>query len=115
MVTPPVNCLTILSLRPMKVAMSICGFSVMELLGRIQQRLRRDATDVEAGTAEGGLAVLADEGVDHGGLEAQLRGADRGHIARGARTDDDDVELVAHCFAPDVTAVSATAQYGVGT
>ncbi|GAI86198.1 unnamed protein product, partial [marine sediment metagenome] len=42
------------------------------------------------------LPVLAERGVDARGLQAQLRGADRGVIAGGTCTDDDDVELFAH-------------------
>src|SRR6185503_1791193 len=69
---------------------------VPELARGIQQRLGRDAAHVEAGAAQCLLAVLAGEGVDAGGLQAQLRGADRGHIAGRAGADDDDVEFVAH-------------------
>ena len=110
--TPPVNCLTILSLRPMKVPRSTFGVlhgdavhrqvvrDVVELLGRIQQRLGRDAAHVEAGAAEGLLAVLAGPGVDAGGLQAELRGADRGVITGRAAADDDDVEFVAHDVFP---------------
>ena len=69
---------------------------VLVLVGRVQQRLGRDATHAQAGAAQGRLAVLAQRGVDAGGLQAQLRGADRGVVAGGAGTDDDDVELFAH-------------------
>src|SRR5262249_55164006 len=54
-------------------------------LGRVQKRLRRDASDIEAGAAEG--VVL----LNHGGLEPELRGADRTHIAAGAGTNDDEI------------------------
>ena len=60
---------------------------------RVQQRLGRDAADAQAGAAQRGLAVLAERRVDAGGLQAQLRGADRGVIAGRAGADDDDVEL----------------------
>jgi hypothetical protein len=66
---------------------------VVELLGGIEQRLRRDAAHVEAGAAQRLLAVLADPGVDAGRLQAELRGADRGVITGRAAADDDDVEL----------------------
>src|SRR5690606_16123002 len=69
---------------------------VVELARRIQQRLGRNAAHAQAGAAERGLAVLADAGVDAGHLHAQLRGADRGVVAGGAGTDDDDVELFCH-------------------
>ena len=91
------NCLTILSLRPIIVfdvdlrirrADAVIGEAVrqvVELLRRIEQRLRRNAADVEAGAAERGLAVLADERIDARGLQAQLRGADRGDDSRRGR------------------------------
>jgi hypothetical protein len=71
-------------------------FQVVELLGGIQQRLGGDAADVEAGAAQGGLAVLADVAVDAGRLQAKLGGADGGVVAGRAGTDDDDVELFGH-------------------
>src|SRR5690606_28360609 len=71
-------------------------FEVVELARGIEQRLGRDATDVEAGAAERGLAVLADEGVHARGGKSELRGADRGHVAGRAGPDDDDVVLI-HC------------------
>ena len=57
----------------------------LEQLGSMQQRLRRDAADVEAGAAEG-LALL-----DHRHLHAELRRADGADIAAGAGADDDEV------------------------
>src|SRR5690606_23311999 len=69
---------------------------VVELARGVQQRLGRDAAHAQAGTAKRGLAVLAHAGVDAGYLHAQLRGADRGVVAGGAGTDDDDVELFCH-------------------
>ena len=105
---PPVNCFTILSLRRdhrLHVDLRVVGADavvleavrqVVELARGIEQRLGRDAADVEAGAAQRGLAVLADEGIDAGGLQAELRRADRRHVAGGAAADDDDVELLAH-------------------
>ena len=58
---------------------------VMEDFGRAQQRLGRDAAPVRADAAE--EIALHDRG-----LEAELRGADRGDIAAGPGADDDDVE-----------------------
>ena len=58
---------------------------LVELRG-LQQRLRGDAADIEAGAAE--RAAL----LDAGRLEAELRRADRGDIAAGAAADDDDVD-----------------------
>ena len=107
---PPVNCFTILSLRPTMVGdvdlrvlrrdavVAEQMLQVVELARAVEQRLRRDAADAQAGAAERGLAVLAERGVDAGGLQAELRGADRGVVAGGAGADDDDVEglLFAH-------------------
>ena len=69
---------------------------VVELLGGIEQRLRRDAAHVEAGAAQRLLAILADKGVDAGRLQAQLRGADRGVVTGRASADDDDIVFFAH-------------------
>src|SRR5205823_13895331 len=56
---------------------------LLEALRRMQQRLRGDAADIEAGAAEGLLLL------DHRHLHAELRRADRADIAAGAGTDDD--------------------------
>ena len=56
----------------------------LEHLGRAQQRLGRDAAPVEADPTE----VLA---LDAGGLEAELRAADRRDVAAGAGADHDDI------------------------
>src|SRR5260221_3523958 len=57
----------------------------MEMFARRQQRLARDAPDVEAGAAER-FVLLHD-----GGFEAELRGADRGDVTAGAASDDDEL------------------------
>ena len=57
----------------------------LEQFGRIQQRLRRHAADIEAGAAE--RRVL----LDHGDLHAELRRADRADIAAGAGADDNEI------------------------
>jgi hypothetical protein len=57
----------------------------VEDLGRAQHRLRRDAAPVEADAAH----VLA---LDDRDRKAELRGADGGDIAAGARADHDHVE-----------------------
>jgi hypothetical protein len=67
---------------------------VVELLGRIQHRLGRNAADVQAGAAERRLAVLADEGIDAGRLQTQLRRADRRDIPAGTAANDDDIEIL---------------------
>ena len=58
---------------------------LVEQLGGMQQRLGRDAADVEAGAAKR-LALL-----DDGHLEPELRGPDGADIAAGAGADDDEV------------------------
>ena len=54
-------------------------------LGGMQQRLRRNAADVEAGAAEGVILL------DHRNLHAELRCADGADIAAGPGADDDEV------------------------
>ena len=53
----------------------------------VQQRLRGDATDVQAGAAERVAAF------DNGGLQSQLGAADGADIAPRTGADDDDVEV----------------------
>jgi hypothetical protein len=60
---------------------------VVENFRRPQQRLGRNAAPVEADAAE----IFA---LNNGGLESELRRADRGDITARARTDDDDVETL---------------------
>src|SRR3981189_770653 len=57
----------------------------MKHFRRAQQRLGRNASPLVADAAEIGL-------LDHRGLEAELRRADRRDVAAGAGADDDDVE-----------------------
>ena len=57
----------------------------MEILGRGEERLARDAADVEAGAAER-LVLLHD-----GGLEAELRGANGGDVTAGTAANDDEL------------------------
>ena len=54
-------------------------------LARMEQRLRRDAADIEAGAAVG-RALL-----DYRHLHAELRRADGADIAAGTGADDDEV------------------------
>ena len=61
----------------------VAGFGIG--LARVQQRLRRDAADIEAGAAMG-RALL-----HHGHLHAELCGADGADIAAGAGADDDEI------------------------
>src|SRR5262249_17882736 len=64
----------------------VAGFLVE--LGGVQQRLGRNAPDIEAGAAEG-LVLL-----HHGHFHAELRRADGAEIAAGPGADDD--EIVGH-------------------
>ena len=58
---------------------------LLEHFGRMQQRLRRHAADIEAGAAE--RRVL----LDHGDLHAELRRAHRADISAGTGADDDEI------------------------
>src|SRR3546814_20852341 len=57
----------------------------LEIFGRVEHRLRRDAADIEAGAAQRLAAFRARH------LEAQLRGADRGDVAARPGTAHQDV------------------------
>ena len=59
---------------------------VHEMRG-LHPRLRRDAPDAQAGSAELGLLLDACD------LRAELRGADRGGVAAGASAEDCDVDI----------------------
>ena len=103
--TPPVSDLTILSLRAwtwfmsMPTAASPSGEAPflpvlrdLQRVGVLEQRLGRDAAPVQAGAAERGRAL------DHGGLQAELRGTNGGDVTAGARANHDDVVFVGHRF-----------------
>jgi hypothetical protein len=55
--------------------------SLLDDRGRVQQRLGRDAADVEAHAAQGRIAL------DQHGVQAQVRGAEGGGVAAGAGAD----------------------------
>src|SRR5690606_16603711 len=66
-------------------------------LGRFEQRLRRDAADVQARAAERIAAVRRRPFVDASSLEAELSRSYRRGIAGRSAADHDDVEfLVCH-------------------
>ena len=65
----------------------------MRELGVAQQRLRRDASDIEAHPAP----VLL---LDHRGAESELSGANCGDIAARTRAEDDDIEMAGHAPQP---------------
>ena len=74
-----------------------------EQFGGVQQRLGRNAADVEAGAAEGRPLL------DHRNLHAELRSANGGDVAARARADDREVERVRH----DVSAGPTFPQIGI--
>jgi hypothetical protein len=59
---------------------------ILIVMRGLQQGLRRDAADIEASAAGRATAV------DAGGIEAELGGANRGHISAGTGAYHDDVE-----------------------
>src|SRR5690606_35983687 len=69
---------------------------MLEMLGRLQQRLGRDAAHVGAGAAGRGAALVVGPGVDAGNRLPKLGGANGGDVAAGARADHDDVKLFGH-------------------
>src|SRR6266700_1840378 len=69
---------------------------LLEVLGGLQQGLGRDAADVGARAPQRGLAVGALPLVHAGGLEAELRGADRGDVTARPAADDYDVKRLSH-------------------
>ena len=58
---------------------------LLEHFGSVEQRLRGNAADVEAGAAER-LFLL-----DDGDLHAELGGADGADVTAGSRPDDDEI------------------------
>ena len=67
------------------ITFSACGSrNPCECVGRVDQRLRRDTADVEAGSAE-------PVGFDQDRVEAELPGPDRRDIAARAAADDENL------------------------
>ncbi len=69
---------------------------MVKMLAGIQQGLGRDATNIQAGAARCGFAILAGEIIDTRSLEAKLRRSDSGYIATRATTNYDQVKFVSH-------------------
>ncbi len=69
---------------------------LLEILRGLQQRLGGNAADVGAGSAQRGPAVDRLPVVDAGGLESELRRADRGDIAAGTTSNHDNVKGLGH-------------------
>src|SRR5207253_5696936 len=69
---------------------------VLVVFRRLQQRLRRDTSDVGACPTRRGLAVERLPVIDASRLEPELRRANRRNVAAGTRTDNDDIEGFGH-------------------
>jgi hypothetical protein len=69
---------------------------MLEMLGRLQQRLGGNAAHVGAGAAGSSAASGVLPLVDTGDVETQLCSADGSDVAAGACADHDDVKLLAH-------------------
>src|SRR5882724_8205349 len=69
--------------------------ALIQLRG-LEQRLRGDASGVQAGSAERKAAVAVLPFIDAGDFELVLGGMNRGGIARGPAADHDDVIEVVH-------------------
>jgi len=68
----------------------------VEFPGAVQQRLGRNATDIQASTAQGQFAFLVGVFFDASSREAQLRGLDGGNIAARACTNHYNVKFLRH-------------------
>src|SRR5690606_21571122 len=69
---------------------------LLEMLGRLQQRLGRNAAHVGARAAGSRPALPVLPGIDASDGHTELSGANGGDITAGASTDDDDVKLFGH-------------------
>ena len=81
------------------VADTVDGKAVLGLVefpGTVQQSLGRNATDVQASTAEGQLALLVGVLLDAGSRQTKLCGLDGGNITTWARTNHYHVEFLSH-------------------
>src|SRR3569623_695324 len=73
---------------------------VLIMIGRLQQGLRRNATDVGAGAARRRTALLVFPVVDAGSGKAELRGAGLCDIASGSAADHDHIKIFRHYLSP---------------
>ena len=69
--------------------------AVKKLRG-LEQRLRRNAAGIQAGSAESAAPVAVFPLVDARDLHSVLRGANRSNVSGGTGPDDDYVETSAH-------------------
>ena len=68
----------------------------VELFGGIQQGFRGYATNVQAGSTQGGPSLSVLEFIDAGGVETELRAANRGYVTCRTRSDHHNVIAVCH-------------------
>jgi hypothetical protein len=78
------------------IGKAVAGF--LEEVRGVQQRLGRNATNVQAGAAKTRLALWISIGIRFtaGDIETELRGADGGNVATGTTTDNKNVKLLGH-------------------
>ena len=69
---------------------------LVKMLGRLQERLARNAADVGAGTARCRTARGVLPLINAGNPHTQLRRTNGSDIAAGAGADDDHIKLLAH-------------------
>ena len=67
---------------------------VVVVVRGVEQGLRGDAADVQAGAAQGRLSARIEPSVHAGGAQPELRGPDRRDVSAGTGPDDYDVEGV---------------------
>ena len=83
---------------------------VVIVVRRIEKRLRWDAPDVQARSAESRSAAWIEPGVHARRREPELRGPDRRDVPAGAGSDDHDVEIVHRIFLSIGARLGATAR-----
>ena len=71
-------------------------FDLFDIFGRLQQRLRRNATDVQASTAQRHFAFGILPALDAGDIKSQLRRTNRGNVAAWTGADNDNIKLFGH-------------------
>ena len=73
------------TLRPNGDAADACWCAWLDRIGGMDDRLRRNAADIEAGAAQPALAPAL---LDEHDVEAELAGPDRRDVAAGTAADD---------------------------
>lgn len=69
------------------------GIDLVVMLGRLQQRLGRNTSDVSASAARSRLAGIIGPGVDTRNIHAQLGGTNRGNVPTRPCTDNDYIKF----------------------